>query len=283
MIIFLYGQDAYRSKEKLREIIERYKEIHKSGLNLSFFNEETANYQGFRDALWQSSMFQEKKLVVLKNVFQNADFKNAFLTDGQRIVDSKDIVVFCEEGEIPANDPLFKFLKKNAESQEFQLLRGQKLKNWIKKEFKRDGIETSPQVHALLAEYAGNDLWRLSNEVQKLAAFKKNKTVEPEDVALLVKPKIETDIFRTISALAYKNKKQALSLMHEHLERGDHPLYLLAMISYQFRTLLTGRRKSLFTPEELKKIYRKIFEADYKIKIGQIEPQAALDLLITEI
>ena len=35
--------------------------------------------------------------------------------------------------------------------------------------------------------------------------------------------------------------------------------------------------------EELKKIYRKIFETDLKIKTGQLDPQTGLDLLIAEI
>ncbi|HDL74880.1 MAG TPA: hypothetical protein ENH06_00620 [bacterium] len=128
---------------------------------------------------------------------------------------------------------------------------------------------------------------------------------------VLVRPKIETDIFKTIDALAVKNKKQALKYLYKHLEKGDSPLYLLTMINFQFRNLVLIKstqeqnkiglnlskelglhpfvvRKSLwqaqnFTFEELKKIYRKIFEVDYNIKTGRIDHQTAIDLFIAEI
>jgi len=130
-------------------------------------------------------------------------------------------------------------------------------------------------------------------------------------VELMVKPKIEADIFKTIDALAQRNKKQALYLIRKHLEKGDPPLYILSMINFQFRNLLVVKdlierqkpyyailkitklhpfvvRKSYeqagkFTLPELKKIYQKIFQADLSIKTGRMEPETALDLFLTEL
>lgn len=300
MIYFLYGPDTYRSKQKLEEIIEHYKGVHKSGLNLRFFDGKNLSYQDFKDEFQQMPMFREKKLIIVKNVFQNQEFSKAFLENGKKFIDSEDIFVFHGEEEISPEDALLKFLVKNAETQEFQLLGGEKLRNWVQKEFEKYKSKIHPQALWQLVDYTGNDLWRLSNEIQKLAAFAKNRTIVVKDVNLLVKPKIETDIFKTIEAMAVKNKKVALHLIHEHLEKGDNPLYLLSMISFQFRNILiikkTGKLRghpyfvrktaslaSSFSLEELKKIYRKIFETDIKIKTGRLDPQLALDLLITEI
>ena len=38
-----------------------------------------------------------------------------------------------------------------------------------------------------------------------------------------------------------------------------------------------------FEESELKKIYKKIFQIDFDIKTGKIDPQMALDLLVAEI
>lgn len=300
MIIFLYGPDTYRSKQKLNEIIEHYKEVHESGLNFRFFDDENLSYRDFKNEFRQTPMFLEKKLLILKNAFRNPEFKNLFLENGQKFVDSKDIIVFQEDEEIDPKDSLAEFLIKNAKTQEFHYLGGEKLRNWAKKEFEKRKIEIQPEALRELLNYVGNDLWQLSNEIQKLASFKQNKTIDVRDVSLLVGAKIETDIFQAIEALALRNKKKAVSLIHEHLEKGDSPLYLLSMISFQFRNLLiikkTGRlsghpyfvRKTdllarAFSFEELKKIYRHIFETDLKIKTGRLDQQTALDLLITEI
>ena len=100
-------------------------------------------------------------------------------------------------------------------------------------------------------------------------------------------------------------------LLHKHIANGDAPLYLLSMIAYQFRNLLSIKQLqdknepyaaiakisglhpfvvqksyqlcSQFSIEQLKKIYQKIFQADFDIKTGNIEAETALDLLVAEI
>lgn len=300
MIIFLYGPDTYRSKRKLEEIIKHYQDVHKSGLNLRFFEGKNLSYEDFEGEFQQTPMFKEKKMLVFKNAFQNQELKDAFLEHGKRFVDSRDIIVFQEGSGISPKDAFLKFLIKNAKAQEFRYLEGVKLKNWAKKEFEKYKSEIQPEALWQIINYLGNDLWRLSNEIKKMAAFKKNRVIELEDINLLVKPEIETDIFITIEALALGNKKKALHLVHEHLEKGDNPLYLLSMINFQFRNLLmikeagkipghpyfvrkTALLAETFTREELRRVYRKIFETDLKIKTGRLDPQLALDLLIADI
>jgi len=306
MLIFLYGQDTYRSRQKLNEIINHYKKIHKSGLNLKYFDGKNLSFQDFKDEIRSVSMFAEKKLAVLKNTFLNKNFKENFLRDSKEFAESKDIVLFYEEEEF-SGDKLFKFLKKHAKSQEFKPLQSQKLKNWVKKGFDDYGIEIREEALEKLINFVGSDLWQMANEIKKLVSYKlkcPNPEISQRDIELLVKPKIENDIFKTIDAIASKNKKQALDLIHKHLEKGDTPLYLLSMINFQFRNLLivkssrfgyeklkmhpyviqkSTQQARKFNFEELKKIYQKIFQVDLSIKTGKVEPETALDLFIAEI
>lgn len=309
MTYFLYGQDTYRLKQKLAEIIEIYRQKNKNCFNLKFFEGDKLIYRDFQDEFQQMPMFKEKKLMVLKNALANTAFKELFLKNAKRFIESNDIVVFYEDKEPPAKDVLVKLLIKEGRSQEFSLLSGAKLKLWVNKEFAKFGVQADSRAIDKLLEFLGNDLWQISNEIKKIAAFKKNSStpLQVAEVAALIKPKIETDIFKTIDAIAQKNKEQALVLLHKHLEKGDAPLYLFSMINFQFRNILIVRdlmekgstlnqlklhpfviRKSQqqaqkFTLEELKRIYRKIFKADFNIKTGKIEAQTALDLLIAEI
>ena len=316
MIIFLYGPDTYRSQQKLREIIECYKKIRKSGLNLRYFNGSSLNFQDFKDEFRTSPMFAEKKLFVVKNAFLNSKFKEKFLEEAIFFRNSKDIILFYEEN-TPQNDLFFKFLKENGRSQEFGLLSVQKLRNWLRKEFKKYGVEIENETIEKLINFVGNDLWRLSQEVKKIVNYiksKDKKVVRIEEIELLVKPKIETNIFKTINAIATKNKKFCLKLIHQHLEKGDSPFYLFSMFNFQFRNLLIIKSKSTngirmlrindlnkkleihpyvikkaiwqsekFSLKELKKIYQRLFEADLNVKTGKLDAQTALDLLIAEI
>ncbi len=311
MIILLYGKDTYRSKRKLKEIIDRYKEAHKRGLNINFLDLEEESFEGFKDSVRQTSMFKEKKLQVVFNAFSNKSFKEKFLEKKEDFINSEDIIILFEEGDIRKNDKLLKLLKEKAKVQEFSLLSGSKLLSWIKKRFKEKGFDINNNIAEKLTSFVGNDLWRMENEISKLASYKKGKEIKEEDIDLLVKPEIETDIFKTIDAIAQKDKKKALSFMHEHLEKGDTPLYLLSMIGYQIRNILSVKemtekslpynialkktglhpfvfkksysQSSSFSLVELKKIYQKIFEVDLSIKVGKIEAETALDLIVAGI
>ena len=321
MIIFLYGPDTFRSRQKLNEIIEHYKKIHKSGLNLARIDMENNTFEDFKNQIETTSMFKEKKLIILENAFSNQNFIEKFLKYKKSFGDN--IILFFEEEAVDTKNLLFKFLEKNSKSQEFNFLKGDSLENWIKKEFQKYKIEIVPKAIQILVDFVGNDLWQLSNEIKKLATYssgagipskaryKGGEKIEVKDIELLVKPKIETGIFKTIDAISERKKNKALALIHQHLEKGDSPQYLLSMINFQFRNLLEVKdmvernrpyyiilkksklhpfivKKSYqqaqkFTLQQLKKIYQRIFQVDLAIKTGKITPEVALDLLITEI
>ena len=317
MIIFLYGPDTYRSRQKIKEIIESYKKAHKSGLSLDFFDGQSFSFQDFKTQAQSMPMFKEKKLIVLKNSLANKSFKELFLKNGDPFLKSDDIFVFLEEGSLPAKDALAGFLKEKADkSQEFDLLSGAQLKNWIRKELGRSSAEAEPEAVEKLAREVGGDLWQMSNEISKLANFRNKEKITVKDVDLLVRPKVETDIFKTIDFIAKKDKRSAFLLVKKHLEKGDAALYIFSMINFQFRNLLVVKAKSQegssssseqfgiwakelgmhpfvlrkayyqaqnFSLEDLKKIYQKIFKVDLATKTGELSPEIALDIFIAQL
>jgi len=317
MIIFLYGKDNFRSRQKLNEIVEHYKKIHKQGLGLKRFGnglmkKNQTSFQDFRDELRTPSLFKKKKLIILIDVLEDPRFKQEFLEEKKLFKETSDVILFYE-GNLPKKtNALFQFLKKKAKSQEFALLKGKMLNDWIKEEFKKNGCQIEDNAKmALLQSVGEDDPYRLYNEIKKLSAFRLNERVKLADVELLVKKKIDADIFKTIDSLASGNKKQAISLFHKHLEKGESPFYLFSMIAFQFRNLLIIKdlvkrgydfgsvlkksglhpfvaRKSFFYAKnfeigQLKKIYQKLFEIDLEMKKGQIAPETALDVMIAEI
>ena len=309
MIILLYGTDTYRAKQKMAEIIQEHQKTRESGLDLKFFDLQKDSFEKFRDELKQSSLFRERKLLVLKNAFANAEFKEKFRKNNEEAEKKDNVVLFFEEGEIEKEDPFFQFLKSKGKIQEFSNLKETELIKWLKKEFEKERTEISSEALDRLIGFVGNNLWQMAQEVKKLVNYK--KTIKKEDVDLLVKPKFEPDIFKAIDAVSQKNKKTALFLLRKHLEAGDSPIYLFSMIIFQFRNILSIRelmeknltfqkissqiklhpfvlKKSYwqaqkFTLSELRKIYRKILQADFNMKTGRINPEMALELFVAEI
>jgi DNA polymerase-3 subunit delta len=307
MIFFLHGQDSFRSRKKLADIIEGYKKAHKSGLSLIYFDASQKDFADFSTQIRSNSIFEEKKMVILKNTFSDADFQESFLEIIKKFQDSQDIVVIYEADKVDQRTKFFKVLQKTAKCQDFSFLTGALLKKWLAFEFEKHGAKISYQALDCFLSRADGDLWRQENEIKKLANFKKGGEIGVGDIELCVRQNSQNDIFKTIEALAAKNKIQALSLLHQHLDAGDNPLYLLSMFAYQFKNMLIlkdleEKRKSpslsglhpfvvkktsglcrSFSFLQLKEIYRKIFQADLQIKTGQLDPELAIDLFVAQI
>jgi DNA polymerase-3 subunit delta len=311
MFILIFGKDNYRAWQKIKEIVVIFEKENKISLSLDSLDRENITIIDLKNELRHGSMFEARKIVVLRNVFNKASFREEFLKESKNLVNNKDIsMVFYEEGDKSVNADLLKFFKKYGEIYKFDNLKGVELKKWIQHELSSQDMEIKPDALVLLMDSIGPDLWRLSAEIKKIIAYKEGGVIEKKDIESLINPNIQAVVFKTIDAIASGDKKTALDLLYKHLENGDSPLYLFSMIIFQFRNLLVVKelddktpdvktkllkpmhpfviRKSSwladrFSIEQLKNIYLKIFKLDLAIKTGKIKPEMALELLIAGI
>ena len=220
MLIFLYGKDNYRAREKLREIIEHYKKVHKTGLNFKLFEGKEFPFEDFENESKTSSMFKEKKLTILKNIFSDKKNQEKFIEILKGLKQADDIILIFEEGKPDSRTLLYKFLKKHSKSQEFEPLGGATLEKWLKDQFVKLGADITQEALGKLILSVGNDSWQLSNEVKKLASFKRKGKVEAKDVDLLVKPRIESDIFNFSSFYLLFELFETLWFLYHFLKIG---------------------------------------------------------------
>lgn len=306
MIIFLYGQDVYRSREELRKIIQEHEKASLNWFNfvrIDAQDNEVEIFEQIRQTANTVSMFNEKKLVVVENIFLAPEEvqKNIleFLKNKDLEKDKDIMIVFWAE-KVEENNELFKFLKTKTKTQEFKELRSVQLRNWIKNYILEQGGEIEPRAVDKLIEYIDSDLWRMTNEINKLLNY--NKEIKPENIELLVKPEIDLNIFDMVDALGQKNKQRVLKLFNQQIEKGEDEFYLLSMFVSQIRNLLKIKstplakldlhpfviRKTLyqaknFTFEELKKIYYQLMTIDLEAKTGKTDIMTALELFLAKI
>lgn len=328
MVYFFYGEDDFRLKQKISSVVAGYQAKHKSGFNFGYFDlTQEGEWEKLKNFFDSYSMFAEKKLAVVKDLFDvRKDIKEKFLEyleSGGILKTTESFLVVGQKLErseerkskdyvLKDNKDLFKKLtSKVVNAEEFNFLSGAKLEVWIKKQVEERGGQIDAVAVKKIATFVDSDLWRVSNEIDKLISYKSGKLILAADIDEMVGAKIENDIFKTVDALANRNKQMALSLLHRHLAEGESEIYLLSMLVYQFRNLLLVKseiergaqfqslaktiklhpyvlRKSFdqgkgFTLLALKKIYERLLELDIAIKTGRIEAQVALDLIVGEI
>ncbi len=323
MLYFLYGENALDSGEKVKAIKEKFLSQDTAGAGLSVFpaqNNVGGGYEGVVNAIGTPNLLAPKRLILINDLLSGGKDEQQenileFLKKEKYLIDDQDtVVVFWEKGKVKKGNELFKWLLKNAKSQEFEKPVGAKLNQWILKKAKAIDEQAKISSNALdkLIFYAGGDLFPLSNEISKLINYAGGKEVSEEMVDLLVQADFDANIFNTIDALGNRNKKDALKFLHQHLKKGEDPFYIFSMFVYQFRNLLKIAdlkenyqmneqeiaretklhpfvvRKGLsqarnFSLENIKKIYQKLSNLDVKIKTGKIDIKLALDKFIVEI
>jgi len=311
MIILLYGQDTFRSREELKRVIEAHEKTSLNWFNfvrIDAKDNEIEIFKQIRESANTISMFSEKKLIVIENIFSLRETQGEpqvqkeileFLKNKKTEKDENIAIVFWSEESDEKNE-LFKFLKITAKTQEFKELKGVQLKNWIKNYILGQGGKIDIRALDKLIEYVGSDLWRMSNEINKLLNY--NPAIKIEDVESLVRPEIDLNIFDMVDALGQKNKARVIDLFNQHLEKGGDEFYLLSMFIYQIRNLLrikstpiskldlhpfvirkTQYQVKNFTFEELKKIYYQLMTIDLEAKTGKADISTALELFLTAI
>ncbi len=311
MIIFFYGEDNYRLKQKIKALKKKFVSASLGDTNLVVLDGATISYDEFIRQILAMPFLSKTRLVIVENIIKNnkKSAKGSALEkipEALKKIPKSTVLVFAEDGVPDRRTVLFKKLSKE-KMEEFKVLEPAGLSRWINREVENQGGSIDSAATSKLIEYVGPDLWRMENEIQKLISY--DKKITSENVELLVQSQIQADIFRTIDAIANKNIKTAIFEFYKLLDTGTNELMILTMIVYQYRNLLIVKdiseqgntnqwaivkktklhpfvvQKSLsllnrYSMDDLKKIYRNLLDYDFRIKTGKIGSRVALELLV---
>ena len=218
------------------------------------------------------------------------------------------LVVLVDEV-LDTNNPLLKAAGQYGQVMQCMLPKGAALESWITKRAKSIGVSISPDAVALLANFIGNQLRLLANELDKLATYVGSEgIIHVDDVHKLSAQVQEARIFDFTDALAQRNRKKALDILHDLLADGEPPLKLISTITTQVRSLVLVKELSQkgmraaqiastigmapfvadkalrqvgkFTPAQLEGAYRQLLATDAALKRSRLAPEMALDLLV---
>lgn len=307
-------------RQKLKALKEKFISASLGDTNLAILAGAEISYDEFVRQILAMPFLSKSRLVIVENLIKNGK-KEVLekIPDSLAKVPNSTVLVFVEEEAPDRRTALFKRLNKPGQAQEFKLLEPEALRRWINREVENRKSKIESNAVAKLIEYVGSDLWRMSNELDKLTTYSStslgtgNKQLTTENIKLLVNPQVESNIFKMVEAVAKKDLEIATQELYKLLKSGEHELYILTMIVWQYRNLLIIKdlserikttnswslaRKAGLSPfvvqkslsilpryslEDLRKIYRTLSDFDIKIKTGKIESRVALELMIFEL
>ena len=220
-------------------------------------------------------------------------------------------LVFVEDRPLPVRHPILQMAQQETWGyvKRFDAPEARTLPRWVEKRVRKHGGEIEPRAAAHLAAVVEDDLRLLDQEIVKLVTYTNaERAIVREDVDAVVPYAQAAIVFDLVDALGRRDGRTAAQTLHRLLDAGEHPLGLLAMIVRQFRLLIqvnelkaeraTHRdiaqalnlhpfparklynQATHFTAAQLETVYRHLLDTDVAIKSGEIDPEAALDLLV---
>ena len=191
-------------------------------------------------------------------------------------------------------------------------LRRNELPDWIRQRAAARKVKLDAGAIADLAEFVGDELRQLDQELIKLADYAPHRTVTREDVRRLVPATRAASVFEMADALGMGDGATAGKLMRHALEiDGEQPLRLLGMIARQYRLLIQAKalqaqgakppemartlnvadwtvpkllnQASRHTFAALERAMARILAADEAIKTGKLSDREAMDVLLAEL
>lgn len=319
MILFLYGEDTHRSRRQLDDIRTKYlKDIDPSGLNLTEIDGKKNGVDVMRAACKAAGFLVERRLVIIRGAVEANRKKKKSDTELAELIGTipgDTIAVFYEEmaGADFGKSVAFAKLKKEKFYPEFTPLSARQLAGWIKSETASRGMTfTDEGLHAYL-QVAGNDLWKVTSELDKFSAFSKGADVDLDTVNQLAEARTEQSLFEFLDMVGVRKLDRATEILDGLLRQGESEVMLINRLQHHFRGLLVCAdilkvekvkkdrlvrelgvhpfvaskiisQVRYFNREELIEIYGYLIEADRKLKTGGWpKPRMAIDMLLLKL
>lgn len=242
MVFFLYGEDTFSSLEKLRQLKEKFKrEVDTVGSSLADIEGKELDVAVLRQVVLAPALFARRRFVAIRNFLQTRPSKEVqeemiSLLKSQKEEAGDTIVVFWEGGIEPGavakirSQPLFSYLIKQKHVEEFVPMDSRHLEQWIKKHVSEKDARITTGATRVLSALVGNDMWRMNNEIEKLAAYQGRKDIDEHAVKTLVDEGADENIYHFLDAVTRRDIVQAVKLLTRQLsakEGGSELIYKL--------------------------------------------------------
>ena len=335
MIYVLHGEDEFTRSVKLAQWKAKLGDPTIAGLNTTVLDGQKVRLTDLMQACDAVPFMGRRRLVIVEDYWsrfepprergpkgerpQPAAADMTFLkglSDYLPRLPETTRLIFVETRALDRANPAFHILpadEKRVYIKEFHPPSERSLPRWIERHMKAKGGTITPRAAQELTRFIGTDLRQLDQELEKLLAYANfERSVTIHDVHNLVSAKQLSDIFDLVDAIGMRQSRAAMRYLHELLEAGAPPMYVLSMIQRQFRILLQVKELSAegarvaemqealgiryafiiekavkqganFSMERLESIYVELAEVEQNIKTGQIGDLLALDLFVAEV
>jgi DNA polymerase-3 subunit delta len=249
-IYFLHGEEPYYIDEIADAALENALEEHERDFNQTILYGKDADALSLLSELKGFPMMAERRLVILREAqdLKGLDDLESYF---DQPVDSTVFVVCYKYKTFDSRKKLMKSAAKNGLVFKSDKLRDYQLGDWIQTYVKSTGYTISGKACILLAEFLGNDLSRIVNELKKLAILLEKGTMI-NDIHIEENIGISKDynVFELTNALGAYDIPKAFKIV-TYFDQNPKATDIVVVISTVFR-FFTQLMRIHFLPNKSK-------------------------------
>jgi DNA polymerase-3 subunit delta len=248
----VYGDDAFLRREALKTIVHTALEGEDDELAIARFDGGTATLADVLDELRTLPFFSKRRVAIV-------DTADPFITAHRRELEgyvvnpsANGVLILCPKTWTSTTN-LAKLLNEHGAPVECKPPKERELIAWLAHYCKnRFDVALDKSAAQLMLELVGPEIGLLVSELEKLTVYVgTRKSIQRDDVAKMVgSGRIET-IWKVVSAVTTGQSADALDYAGGLMDAGEHPIGLLAAMSFPLLKLHhAGRLRAARVPLE---------------------------------
>ncbi len=211
----LMGEEPFYPEQLCDLIIENALQPFERDFNQTILYGNDTNVSDIISICQRYPMMAERVLVVVKEAqgLRNIEELDKYL---QHYSPTTVLVLLLSGKTLDARTKFYKNVTSNGVIFNSPKVSEDAMPQWIRDYFETIGLSIDTDAATLLAEYAGNDLRKLSIEAEKLAQSipQERKTINSTDIENNIGISKEFNINELTNALAYKNSQKAFKIAY---------------------------------------------------------------------
>lgn len=235
-IYFLMGEEPYYI-DKLTEYIENnILSEDEKGFNQTVIYGRDATIEDIVSNAKRYPMMAERQVVVVREAQELSRTIDKLESYAENPQPTTVLVVAYKYKTLDKRKKLVKLIAKNGVLFESKKLYENQVGTWIQRLLQGRGYAIEPKANAMLVEFLGNDLSRISNELDKLQIIlPKGHTITPKDIEYNIGFSKDYNVFELQNAIGSKDQLKAYKIAQYFADNPkDNPLVVTVSLVFGF-------------------------------------------------
>jgi DNA polymerase-3 subunit delta len=235
-IYFLMGEEPYYI-DKLTEYIENnILSEDEKGFNQTVIYGRDATIEDIVSNAKRYPMMAERLVVVVREAQELSRTIDKQERNAENPQPTTVLVVAYKYKTLDKRKKLVKLIAKNGVLFESKKLYENQVGTWIQRLLQGRGYSIEPKANAMLVEFLGNDLSRISNELDKLQIIlPKGHTITPKDIEYNIGFSKDFNVFELQNAIGSKDQLKAFKIAQYFADNPkDNPLVVTVSLVFGF-------------------------------------------------